>query len=86
MLAIEIENTGSRKTRVGSIINASAIGKVGIIVAWTPAVLSELERIEDYLNFLRIVGKIPQAFENVMIVGKRDFSEILGQDSASKED
>lgn len=86
LLAIEIENTGSRKTRVGSIINASAIGKIGVIVAWTPEVLNELERVEDYLRFLRTVGKIPQAFKNILIVGKTDFSEILNLDSTTEDD
>jgi hypothetical protein len=76
-LAIEIENTGTRKSRLGSIINASAIGKIGIVVAWNNEVLRELEKIEDYLRFLREVGKIPEAFRNVMFIRKDQFRHVL---------
>ena len=77
-LAIEIENTGTRKHRLGSIVNAAAIGKVGIIVTFTKESNNSFRKIRKYLQFIRNVKKIVEDIsKNVIIISKNDFSNIL---------
>jgi len=79
-LVIEIENKSSRKHRIGSILNASAIGKIGIIVAWDDKVMISLSKIRRYLNFLKDVRKLSEdAFQNVMVIERDVFLRTLKQ-------
>lgn len=83
-LAIEIEKTGSRKHRLGSIINAGALGKVGVVVGWDEKVTQSLSRLQGYLDFLwkhkkgmpptsRLNGRM----HNVFIIKRTAFLETL---------
>ena len=77
-LAIEIENTGSRKHRLGSIVNVAAIGKVGIIVTFTNESNNSFRKIRKYLQFVKTVEKIEEDIsKNVIIISKNDFSNVL---------
>ncbi|MGB9809474.1 MAG: hypothetical protein ACPLSA_05470 [Caldanaerobacter sp.] len=76
-LVIEIEHKSSRKHRLGSIVNASALGKIGIIVASDQKVFESLVKIRKYLEFLDHVQKTRCAPENIMIITKENFLEIL---------
>lgn len=77
-LAIEIENTGTRKHRLGSIVNAAAIGKVGIIVTFTKESNNSFRKIRKYLRFIRDAKKIEEDIsKNVIIISKNDFSNVL---------
>lgn len=77
-LAIEIENTGNRKHRLGSIVNAAAIGKVGIIVTFTKESNNSFRKIRKYLQFIRDVKKIEEDIsKNVIMISKNDFSNVL---------
>jgi len=49
-VAIEVENKTTRKHRLGSIVNASAMGKVAIMVAKTSNVMKSFEKLLKYLN------------------------------------
>lgn len=78
LLAIEVENRGSRKHRLGSIVNAAAIGKVGLLVAFTAESYNSLRKIREYLQFITDVRKVEEDIsKNVIIISKDDFSRIL---------
>ena len=52
-LAIEIENGVNPKHLIGDDLNAIALGRLGIVVAYTPDTLRAFGRIRIYLWFLR---------------------------------
>lgn len=76
-LAVELENKTSKKHRIGSLINASAMGKIGIIVASDSKVFQSYVKIKRYLEFLEGVGKIQIAPRNVIMLTEADFVEAL---------
>jgi hypothetical protein len=78
-IAIEIEHRTSRKHRLGSMVNASAMGKVGIIAATSPDVFDSITKIRRYLEFLEAVGKSRYNPRNVMIVLAEDLLTVLEQ-------
>ena len=51
-LAIEIENGVNPKHLIGDALNAIALGRLGIVVAYTPDTLRAFGRIRKYLWFL----------------------------------
>lgn len=78
LLAIEIENTGSRKHRLGSLVNAAAIGKVGIVIAFTNESYTSLGKIREYLQFILDARKVEgDISKNVIIISKNDFLNVL---------
>jgi hypothetical protein len=76
-IAIEVEKSGSRKHRIGSIINASAIGKVGILVAVDEGNYRALNRIRRYLDFINRAEKSDFYPQNVLIVRRDDFMNLV---------
>jgi len=76
-MAIEIENKNTRKHRLGSILNASALGKVGIVVGWDEKVTESLVKIQDYMDFLWKHHKMAGHFQNAMIIERSVFLEDL---------
>jgi len=78
-LAIEVENKSSRKHRLGSIVNASALGKIGIIVASNERVFESLVKIGKYLEFLERARKTRSAPKNVIIVTRESLLKSLRQ-------
>lgn len=76
-MAIEIENRTGSKHRIGSIVNASAIGKIGIIATNNVADFTRIVRIRDYLEFLLSVGKSRYNPQNLMIILADNLMEAL---------
>ena len=76
-LAIEIEGRVDRKVVLADIVNTSALGKIGVIVAKTDKVRNIFLRLLNYLNFLRDVGKPTYNVKNILILTKEQFKEIL---------
>lgn len=76
-LAIEIENRSSRKHRLGSMVNASAMGKIGIILAANSSAFKSIVKIREYLKFVESVGKAKYNPRNLIIVLVDDFLDIL---------
>jgi hypothetical protein len=80
-LAIEIERETSEKHVLGGIINASALGKVGIIVTKDEKYQSAM-RIRRYLRFLVAVGKGGEPEDvtlgkNTILLPRTEFLEVL---------
>lgn len=77
LLAIEIENSGSRKHIIGDAVNASALGRVGIFIAWTPEKLRAAVKMRRYLQFLKRVGKNTFNTTNLLILDKHQFLQAV---------
>jgi len=70
-LAIEIEDTGSRKHLIGTAINAMALGRLGIVVACTPDKLKTFVRQRRYLWFLSQATNLDT--DNLLILNREQF-------------
>lgn len=77
LFAIEIENTNSKKHFMGSLINASSLGRVGIGVAFTESAFRTFSRIIHYLDFLRRVEKNTYDTRNFLVLRRQQFSALL---------
>lgn len=77
-IAIEIENETSRKHLMGSIVNAGALGRIGILVAWQTKVLRAAIRMREYFDYLRQVGKRTFDMGGVIILTREQFAASLG--------
>lgn len=77
LLCIEIENTGSKKHCLGDLVNASALGRIGLLIAWTPNVLSTFVRQRKYLAYLASVEKNSFKTDNVLVLTREQFDTCL---------
>jgi hypothetical protein len=78
-LAFEIENQVSRKHLMGGAINAAALGRIGIVVGWTPDKVKALVKLRSYLLFLARVGKNTFDPANLLILSKERLTDALAQ-------
>jgi hypothetical protein len=77
-IAVEIESKStSRKHKLGSIVNAAALGRVGIVVGLDDDTVSALIRILGYLKFLASVNKPTFDASNTFIMSKAQMLRIL---------
>jgi hypothetical protein len=76
-MAIEIDSSGSRKHLLGGMVNAAALGRVGLSVAGNPEMLRALLKTRRYLQFLADVGKNTFNTGNLMIVTVEQLAEAL---------
>lgn len=67
-LAIEIENKVSNKHLMGGAINAAALGRIGLAVAWNDKNLRKFLRMRSYLLFLTDMGKNSFDPSNLLIL------------------
>ncbi|WP_029909975.1 hypothetical protein [Pelobacter seleniigenes] len=76
-LAIEIENNVSRKHLMGGAINASALGRIGLAVAWTDEKLRAFVKLNHYLSFLTRVEKNTFNTRNLLVLHQDQFIDAL---------
>ena len=76
-LAIEIENSSTRKHIMGSMINAASLGRIGIGIAFNNSVMKKFLRILNYLAFLKRVEKNTYDATNFLILTKEQFKGLL---------
>lgn len=69
-LAIEIENEVSRKHLLGGAVNASALGRIGIVVGWTESKVNALVRLLAYWNYLGSVEKNTFEASNLLLLSR----------------
>jgi hypothetical protein len=79
LLCIEIEESGSRKHCLGNLVNASALGRVGLLVARNNEMLGVFVRQRKYLHFLADVGKNTFKTQNVLVLTEDQFNECLAE-------
>ncbi len=70
---IEIENAVSRKHLLGGVVNASALGRIGIVIGWTFDKINALVRLREYWYFLKMRGKNTYNTTNVFILTPEQF-------------
>lgn len=70
-LAIEIEDKVSRKHLIGAAMNATALGRVGIVVACTHEKLKAFIKLRRYLWFLSRATNF--STDNLIILNKDQF-------------
>ena len=76
-LAIEIKNQVSRKHLMGGLVNASALGRVGVGVAWDAGKLRAFLNARRYLLFLKSKGKNTFNVSNLLIVSKEQLEAAI---------
>lgn len=76
-ICIEIENEVSRKHIIGGLVNASALGRVAVLVAWTPDKLKAFIKLKKYLKFLSSVEKNSFKTDNILILSKEQFKQAV---------
>ncbi len=76
-MAIEIENRSSRKHLMGSIINAAALGRIGVVIAWTDTMLKATIRMKEYFDFLERKRKPTFNVGNVLVLTADQFESVL---------
>ncbi len=76
-MVIEIENKTDAKQVLGSMINAAALGRIGLIIVWERKRLLEFLNIVEYLQFLSRAEKNTFNTQNLIILDKNQFNELL---------
>lgn len=76
-LAVEIENKVSRKHLLGGAVNASALGRIGVVIGWTDDKVRALVRLLAYWQFLHSVGKNTYRTDNLFIVSLEQFRQAV---------
>lgn len=74
-IAIEIENSVSRKHLMGGAINASTLGKVGIAIGFSENKHKAFLNLYRYFEFLFDVGKPTFNTSNLLIISKDQLLE-----------
>jgi hypothetical protein len=81
-MAIEIEHLVSRKHLMGGAINASALGRFGIVIPWSDEKLRAFVKLVRYLHYLRYAEKNTFDTSNLLIVTKEQMDiallEVIG--------
>lgn len=78
LIAIEVVFSGSSKHMLGDIINASALGKYGIVVGSEDKVTA-LRRNLEYLKILEEVGKPHFRADNLIVLRVDELSTVLDE-------
>jgi hypothetical protein len=81
LFCIEIEESGSRKHCLGNLVNASALGRIGLLVARNRRTLNIFVRERAYLKFLEDVGKNTFKTANALVVTEEQFDQWLDDHS-----
>lgn len=76
LIAIEIENTSTKKHIMGSIVNAASLGRIGIGIGYSNAAFKAFLRIVNYLSFLKNVEKNTYSTANFFVLSKEQFDTL----------
>lgn len=76
-LAIEIENKVSRKHLLGGVVNASALGRIALVIGWNEKKVAALVRLQAYWDFLGSVRKNTYHTNNLLILSPDQTLEAL---------
>ncbi len=76
-IAIEFDNTTSNKHILGSMVNAAALGRVGICVADSDAAFNRFITQLNYLWFIKNVKQMNFEVRNLLIVKKAQLETVV---------
>ena len=76
-MAIEIESTGSRKHLMGDAVNASALGRIGIVIGWTQEMFVSFLNLKRYFDYLGRVGKNTFNLANLLILDSNQLRDSI---------
>jgi hypothetical protein len=79
LLCIEIEESGTKKHCLGNLVNASALGRIGILVSRKPSVLRTFLRQRAYLHFLSEVQKNTFRTTNALVLTSEQLTDCLAE-------
>lgn len=79
LIAIEIEHRVSRKHLLGGAVNASVLGRLGVMVGWDEEKVNALVKLQAYWDFLRSVGKNTFETQNLIILLPEQLRESIRQ-------
>jgi hypothetical protein len=77
LLCIEIEASGTPKHCLGNLVNASALGRIGLLVACSPEFLKVFVRQRVYLRYLADLRKNTFKTNNALVLTTEQFDECL---------
>ncbi len=77
LLCIEVEDSGSKKHCLGDLVNASALGRIGVLVARSEKAFNAFLRQRVYLRYLAGVGKNTFRTDNALVLTAEQFDECL---------
>jgi len=80
LLCIEVEESGTRKHCLGDLVNASALGRIGLLIARSQQVLRIFVRQRVYLRYLANVGKNTFRTDNALVLTAQQFDACLSSD------
>ena len=75
MFAVEIEHRVTRKHLLGGVVNASVLGRLGILVGFTEEQVRALVKLQAYWDFLRSVNKNSFETKNLIILSPEQLRE-----------
>ncbi len=79
-LAIEIEKSGSRKHMLGDVVNASILGKIGLVIPMTESKRRGFLGIKKFIEFAMAVKKLKANLgQNVLIIRSERFLDVLNR-------
>lgn len=78
-LAVEIENSGTRKHLLGDVVNVSIIGAIGLVVPLNRSRLNGFKGIKKYIEFAMAVGKLKSSFNNVIVINRDNFLNVISK-------
>lgn len=79
LIAIEIEHRVSRKHLLGGAVNASVLGRLGVMVGWDEEKVNALVKLQAYWDFLRSVGKNTFETKNLIILSPDQLQDATRQ-------
>lgn len=75
-MAVEIENKVSRKHLMGGAVNASAMGRIGVLVPWTDEKFRAMVKLIGYFRFLTENEKNTFDTTNILVIKKDQLIEL----------
>ncbi|WP_261302912.1 hypothetical protein [Paenibacillus andongensis] len=83
-ISIEIENAVTQKHLIGGIINASALGRVAILIPWNERQFRAFIKTLNYLSFLKSAEKNTFDTTNIFIITREQIESILSSISEER--
>ncbi len=79
LIAVEVENAGSRKHLMGSAVNASSLGRVGLAIGWDEDRVRRFIRMRRYLRALADLNKNTFHTTNLLIMSRDQLATAILQ-------